>query len=56
MSVKNWWPFSQNLRVFEPDTEPSSTRLDSDTEEEEEEVDVEEVNMEDVDAQGEAIV
>lgn len=45
-----------NLRLFEPDTEPSSTRLDSDTEEEEEEADVEEVNMENVDeAQEEAM-
>ncbi|KAI9520344.1 hypothetical protein NQZ68_018651 [Dissostichus eleginoides] len=29
-----------NLRLFEPDTEPSSTRLDSDTEEEDSELDL----------------
>ncbi|CAI5681183.1 unnamed protein product [Oreochromis niloticus] len=34
-----------NLRLFEPDTEPSSTRLESDTEEEDSELDAEEVDM-----------
>ncbi|KAL7389821.1 hypothetical protein ABVT39_010283 [Epinephelus coioides] len=34
-----------NLRLFEPYTEPSSTRLESDTEEEDSELDVEEVDM-----------
>ncbi|GAA6095537.1 N-terminal EF-hand calcium-binding protein 1 isoform X1 [Tachysurus ichikawai] len=44
-----------NLRFFEPDTEPSSTRLDSDTEGEDES-DVKKVDMEDVDeVQDEAI-
>ena len=45
-----------NLRLFEPDTEPSSTRLESDTEEEDSELDVEEGDMLDVDeAQEESI-
>ena len=35
-----------NPRLFEPDTEPSSTRLDSDTESDVEEVDVDEVQEE----------
>ncbi|GAA6105167.1 uncharacterized protein LOC107707548 [Tachysurus ichikawai] len=44
-----------NLRLFEPDKEPSSTRLDGDTEAEDES-DVGEVDMEDVDeVQEEAI-
>ncbi len=44
-----------NLRLFEPDTEPSSTRLVSDTEDEDES-DVEEADMEDVvEVQEEAI-
>ncbi|KAL7384017.1 hypothetical protein ABVT39_022676 [Epinephelus coioides] len=34
-----------NLGLFEPDTEPSSTRVESDTEEEDSELDVEEVDM-----------
>lgn len=34
-----------NLRLFEPDTEPSTTRLESDAEEEDSELDVEEVDM-----------
>ena len=34
-----------NLGLFEPDTEPSSTRLESDTEEVDSELDVEEVDM-----------
>lgn len=48
MRVEKLVAIRANLRLFEPDTEPSSTRLDSDTAEEESEVDVEEVNMEDV--------
>lgn len=36
-----------NLRLFEPDTEPSSTRLDSDTENEDKS-DVKEADTEDV--------
>ncbi|KAI9519387.1 hypothetical protein NQZ68_028744 [Dissostichus eleginoides] len=38
-----------NLRLFEPDTEPSSTRLDSDTEEEDSELDVDEAQEEPID-------
>ncbi|XP_060798111.1 uncharacterized protein LOC132900093 [Neoarius graeffei] len=44
-----------NLRLFEPDTEPSSTRLDTDTDTEvEEDSDIEEVNTEDIEVQEEA--
>ncbi|XP_033988379.1 uncharacterized protein LOC117484064 [Trematomus bernacchii] len=38
-----------NLRLFEPDTEPSSTRLDSDPEEEDSELDVDEAQEEPID-------
>ncbi|KAI9534389.1 hypothetical protein NQZ68_014807 [Dissostichus eleginoides] len=44
-SGKTGW-HSANLRLFEPDTEPSSTRLDSDTEEEDSELDVDEAQEE----------
>ena len=37
-----------NLRLFEPDHEPSSTRLESDSEEEASESDVQEVDIEEV--------
>ena len=37
MRVEKLVGIRANLKLFEPDTEPSSTRLDSDTEEEEEE-------------------
>ena len=35
-----------NLRLFEPDNEPSSTRLESDSEDEASESDVQEVDIE----------
>ena len=37
-----------NLRLFEPDNEPSSTGLESDSEDEASESDVQEVDMEEV--------
>ena len=49
MRVEQLVGIRANLRLFEPDTEPSSTRLDSDTEEEEEECDVHEAQEEPVD-------
>jgi hypothetical protein len=37
-----------NLRLFEPDNEPSSTRLESDSEDETSESDVQEVDIKEV--------
>jgi hypothetical protein len=37
-----------NLRLFEPDNDPSSTRLESDSKDEASESDVQEVNIEEV--------
>ena len=42
-----------NVRLFEPDNEPSSTRLECDSEDEASESDVQEVDIEEV--QGEAM-
>ena len=39
MTVEKLVPIWENVRLFEPDTEPSLTRLDGDTEEEELELD-----------------
>ena len=52
-SERNWTLFGNthiqaNLRLFEPDNEPSSTRLESDSEDEASESDVQEVSIEKV--------
>ena len=49
MRVEKLVGIRANLRLFEPDTEPSSTRLDSDTEEEDSELDVDEAQEEPID-------
>ena len=53
MYVTNTILFYLNTRLFEPDNEPCSTRLESDSEDEASESDVQEVDIEEV--QGEDV-